>query len=59
MTDKIVEENNKTYISCIGVDNKIHVCEPHENVTKCGVKIKTKKTEKNDCLRYSCYECTY
>lgn len=47
------------YIDCIGVDEKIHVCEPDKDVCKCGVKIKTKKIHKNDYLRYSCYECTY
>lgn len=48
------------YIDCIGFDNKIHVCEPHKDVCKCGIKVKRKKLLKNDfVLLYSCYACTY
>lgn len=48
------------YVECIGVDDLIHVCEPHKDVCKCGIKVKRKKLLKNDfVLLYSCYECTY
>ena len=48
------------YINCIGIDNKIHVCEPDKDVCKCGVKVKRKKILKNDYLLYFwCYECGY
>ena len=48
------------YINCIGIDNKIHVCEPDKDVCKCGVKVKRKKILKNDYqLYFWCYECSY
>jgi len=47
------------YIQCIGVDNKLHICKPDEDICKCGVKVKSKKLLSKDCERYSCYECTY
>ena len=47
------------WISCIGVDNKQHICLPESDTCKCGVKIKRKKMLKNDHQLYSCYECTY
>lgn len=50
---------DKIYIDCIGVDRKIHVCEPHKNTCKCGVKVLDKKVLNVDKYRYSCYECTY
>ena len=53
-------ENEIIYISCLGVDNKIHECEPHKDVCKCGIEVKSKKLKKKDYqLYYSCYECTY
>lgn len=51
--------NNQTYITCIGIDDKLHICYPYEEFCKCGVKVKSKKLSKNDYTRYSCYECTY
>lgn len=50
----------KVYIPCLGVDEKWHLCEPHLDVCKCGVKVKTKNVghmDRNE--HYSCYECTY
>lgn len=50
----------KVYIPCLGVDGKWHICEPHSNTCKCGVKVKTKKVGHMDrSEHYSCYECTY
>jgi len=46
-------------VRCVGVDNKQHVCEPHEDTCICGVKVKRKKLLKYDGLLFSCYECTY
>ena len=50
-------ENNEIYITCIGVDEKLHKCTPQADVCKCGVAIKSKKLNKNDYKRYSCYDC--
>lgn len=48
------------FIRCIGKDEKIHVCEPHETKTKCGVDIRKKNpSSKDEENKYSCYECTY
>ena len=48
----------KEYYQCIGIDNKIHECEPHEDKTYCGIKIKSKKLRIKDITdRYYCYEC--
>ena len=55
--DNILQE--KIYLPCIGVDNKIHVCESSKDICKCGIKVKSKKLGRDDYLRYSCYECTY
>ena len=53
-------QTEKVYIPCLGVDGKWHLCEPHLNVCKCGVKVKTKKVDHMDrSEHYSCYECTY
>lgn len=49
----------KIYIDCVGVDNKLHICEPHLNITKCGVVVRNKKLSKSDKEKYNCYECTY
>lgn len=49
----------KIYIDCIGIDGKQHICEPHLNVTLCGVKVTNKKPTLKDKQRYSCYECSY
>ena len=47
-------------IDCIGIDYKIHVCQPHLNVCECGVKVKRKKITLQDWDKYfSCYECSY
>jgi hypothetical protein len=50
--------NKKIFIRCVGIDDKIHVCEPSQSKTKCGIKVKNKKMNE-DKFRYSCYECTY
>jgi len=47
------------FIHCIGVDGKLHVCEPHKAICKCGVKVATKKLKRDDYNRFSCYKCTY
>ncbi len=52
-------KEDKVYIDCIGVDGKQHVCEPHKDTCKSGVKALRKQILKNDYTRYSCYECTY
>lgn len=49
----------KIYVDCIGIDRKKHVCEPHKDVTKCGVEVKSKKVLASDGRLFSCYECTY
>jgi len=47
-------------IDCIGVDEKIHICLPWEDKTKCGIKVKMKVVKGPDyAKRFSCYECTY
>ena len=56
------EENNteeEIFIYCLGVDDKIHVCQPHLDVCACGMKVKRKKLDDPDQGRFSCYECTY
>ena len=50
---------DKIYIECIGIDERLHVCEPNLDVCKCGIAVKSKKLNRDDYLRYSCYECTY
>jgi hypothetical protein len=56
--DEVICECNKVIIDCVGVDNKLHRCEPHKNTTKCGIKVKSKKDVKRGEL-HGCYECTY
>jgi hypothetical protein len=52
--------NNIIYITCIGIDEKLHECEPHKNTCKCGVVVKNKKISLYDYFkRYSCYECKF
>lgn len=54
------ERKREGAVPCIGVDNKNHVCLPHEDKCICGMKILTKKPwPLKDGFRYSCYECTY
>jgi len=55
----IIMNENTIYILCVGVDEKLHECEPHQDICKCGIKVKSKKLSRDDYLRYSCYECTY
>lgn len=52
------DEYEEYYIDCIGYDNKLHVCLPWENITKCGIKIRS-KIIKDRARYFSCYECTY
>ena len=55
-----IEIKEKDYITCLGVDDKIHIFLPWENNTKCGVVVKNKKEETIQFhLKFSCYECTY
>ena len=49
----------KTTIRVLGVDNKIHMAEPHEDKCLCGANIKRKKLLPSDNKLYSCYQCTY
>lgn len=51
--------NKIIYINCVGIDGKLHMCDPTKNVCKCGIKVLKKKLDKNDYARFSCYECTY
>lgn len=47
-------------IQRIGNDNAIHFCEPHSNLTLCGVKIVDKKIKPIDYINhYHCIECDY
>lgn len=47
-------------IKCVGKDGKIHLCEPHENKTKCGKEIQSKNIKPQDySKRFSCGECSY
>lgn len=47
-------------IVCIGEDRTLHVCEPHKDKAKCGVKVINKKPTKQErAACFSCYECTY
>jgi len=57
--ETLIEMEKDKFIRCIGVDGKLHVCEPHKDTCKCGVKVAIKKSEQNNQQRYSCYECTY
>ena len=53
-------QTEKVYIPCLGVDGKWHLCEPHSNTCKCGVKVKSKKDDKELFNNhYACYKCTY
>jgi len=54
------QDNEVYYIDCIGVDRKIHVCEPHASKTLCGINI-LKKNPSTKAIEglYSCYECNY
>lgn len=46
------------YVECIGVDDLIHICEPHKDKTICGIKVKRKKMLRDDfVVRYSCGGC--
>ena len=44
---------------CVGVDNKLHICNPESKTCKCGVVVKRKKLMRDDYKLFSCYECTY
>lgn len=55
-----MEEDEVYYIDCIGIDRKLHVCEPHETKTKCGIPILKKNPTWQDRAEiYSCGPCTY
>lgn len=52
--------NDTVYITCIGIDEKLHECESHLNTCKCGISVKSKKLSTWDYVtRYSCYECRF
>jgi hypothetical protein len=54
------DKTEKAYIPCLGVDGKWHLCEPHLDVCKCGVKVRSKKDNKELFNKHcACYECTY
>ena len=70
LTNAIVMLNNaqellsdyvdRVLIHCIGIDKKIHYCEPHSNKTICGVQVLRKKILSHDYeIFYSCCECDY
>lgn len=48
-----------TVIECIGADGKLHCCEPHKDVTLCGMKVKSKNIGRDDWKRFWCCECDY
>lgn len=52
-------EKEKVFIRCIGIDGKQHICEPHKDICKCGVKVDNKKPLRDDYNRCGCYECDY
>jgi len=54
-------ENTNTYeINCIGVDEKLHMCLPWQDITLCGMRVKIKTVKDFDWAnRVSCYECTF
>jgi len=55
-------EKNKSeiiFIQCVGIDNKIHACKPHDKIAKCGIRILRKKLSDKDHEKFNCYECTY
>lgn len=52
-------DQDKNYISCIGIDGKQHICYPWEDKCYCGEPVLRKKLLRDDYKRPSCYECTY
>lgn len=57
---KTDDSKHPYYITVLGRDHHLHVCEPHDELTLCGVKITTKKPTPEDITKhFSCYECTY
>lgn len=60
-TEITQSDSSVVYIHCLGVDDKIHICEPDKDVTCCGVKVKDKKSKLEYFINkyYSCYPCTY
>lgn len=54
---------NLITVECVGIDNNIHICEPHLSVAICGCKVKSKKQSTIEKAKidgvFSCYECTY
>jgi len=47
-------------VSCLGMDMKLHICEPHSDKAICGEAVRKKNlTLKDRENRFSCYECTY
>ena len=56
--DNYIEKSKrKVYIVCVGEDEKKHLCEPHKDICKCGIKVKSKKFNRDDHMRYGCYVC--
>lgn len=54
------ELSSQIAIPCIGVDRVLHICAPHEKLTKCGKVILSKKITRQEVAGlFSCYECTY
>ena len=51
-------KKNTILIRCIGIDNRIHFCEPYLDKTICGIKVRRKKILSHDYERfYWCFEC--
>ncbi len=54
---------NNNPIQCVGIDGKIHYCQPNLNVTICNIQVKRKKLLKNDLIsshnKGYCPECDY
>lgn len=47
-------------IPCIGIDGRLHECEPHKDTATCGCVVVEKKVGAYDYAnRRSCYPCTY
>ena len=59
LKDKSCENLKVTYIRCVGVDGKIHECDPSKDVCRCGIKVLKKRLDRDDYKRFDYYKCTY
>ena len=53
-------EEKVTLVECLGMDMKLHTCDPASKTTVCGEPVRRKKLTMLDFSKFpSCYECTY